>query len=525
MSTRYGPDQPGWDRATNEWTTETSDTMHVPPSTIFGTHVDDSTYGSTYGSVLPMSPRVSDRSPHLPEFSDGSTSFAHEERAHSGHGSRDFTTRGPSTRSTYRTPYGPTPVVTQLPISPDVMNATYRLQLAPYQMQQPHATSNGISALPLSAQRSHRLGYSTESESDMIVAHFLASGRFKCADLMCEELRFGRQADLRRHLQNVHGSYKREYFCVVAGCDRSKKPSKGGKGHGFGFRKDKFDEHIRTIHLDIPRSRKTSDDIGSACGKQDEELRVEVGVEACPMQPKTTGTTEAAPTNYRPPNVQVVDIDPGGKKFTVTRSHETESAREHRTEMELSKVKSGPYIKKEAAKRTERVSEDRSSHQETPNNRYPSPDLRYETEGSQSDATTVSLQNFGDGIEAYSVALKYFGLCDDSKALRDPDSNSQASRGDENQSGTEKSTSTMSSSSVPVNALTARSDTNIANSSSDSLKGNQVAIETKDRVSPDSRPLDLLCWHAANDIKCKGKIGRSPKTRHLYKYTSLTYGL
>lgn len=88
----------------------------------------------------------------------------------------------------------------------------------------------------------------SDVESDRITGHVLESGQFKCAKLECADLRFGRQADFRRHWTNVHALKKIEYFCTTEGCDRSKRPSKRGKGRSFGNRRDKMEEHVRTVH-------------------------------------------------------------------------------------------------------------------------------------------------------------------------------------------------------------------------------------------------------------------------------------
>lgn len=88
----------------------------------------------------------------------------------------------------------------------------------------------------------------SDSGSDRISGHVLASGKFMCADLECDDLRFGRQADLKRHLANFHGVEKTEYFCTVEGCDRSRRPSGKSKGRSFGAKKDKMEEHVQAVH-------------------------------------------------------------------------------------------------------------------------------------------------------------------------------------------------------------------------------------------------------------------------------------
>ncbi|KAJ4383166.1 hypothetical protein N0V86_001208 [Didymella sp. IMI 355093] len=98
----------------------------------------------------------------------------------------------------------------------------------------------------------------SDSESERITGHVLASGKFQCSDPQCEDLRFGRQADFRRHYTNVHADRILEYFCPVAGCERSKKPSKKSKGRSFNGRKDKMQEHVETVHHKLNKKRRRS---------------------------------------------------------------------------------------------------------------------------------------------------------------------------------------------------------------------------------------------------------------------------
>lgn len=93
-----------------------------------------------------------------------------------------------------------------------------------------------------------------------MTGHVLASGQFQCAKLECVDLRFGRQADFRRHHTNVHAKSKTEYFCTFVGCDRSRRPSKKGKGRSFGNRRDKMEEHVRTVHEKENNKRKRAFD-------------------------------------------------------------------------------------------------------------------------------------------------------------------------------------------------------------------------------------------------------------------------
>lgn len=96
----------------------------------------------------------------------------------------------------------------------------------------------------------------SDSEPETVTGHVLASGKFKCSDPECNDLKFGRQADFRRHYINVHAAKKEEFFCTYKGCDRSKRPSKKGKGRSFGSRRDKMEEHVRTVHEKVDKRKR-----------------------------------------------------------------------------------------------------------------------------------------------------------------------------------------------------------------------------------------------------------------------------
>lgn len=113
---------------------------------------------------------------------------------------------------------------------------------------------------------------SSDSEGEVITGHVLASGRFKCSDPQCDGLRFGRQADFRRHHINVHALERKEYFCTVSGCDRSKRPSKKSKGRSFGARKDKMLEHVHTVHVkESKESKKRKKSSGTEIEEEEED--------------------------------------------------------------------------------------------------------------------------------------------------------------------------------------------------------------------------------------------------------------
>ncbi|RYF32331.1 MAG: ankyrin repeat domain-containing protein, partial [Cytophagaceae bacterium] len=83
------------------------------------------------------------------------------------------------------------------------------------------------------------------------------TGMFLCLNGKCSDLRFARQADFRRHWENVHNVEHIEYYCTVQGCPRSRRPVGSSRGKSFGAREDKMKEHMRTVHRrqrSLPRS-------------------------------------------------------------------------------------------------------------------------------------------------------------------------------------------------------------------------------------------------------------------------------
>jgi hypothetical protein len=108
-------------------------------------------------------------------------------------------------------------------------------------------SSSPVPAKP-SNRRRRKQNTPSDSESDRVTGHVLASGKFKCSDPDCADLRFGRQADFKRHFTNAHAAKILEFFCPVPGCERSKHPTKKSKGRSFGGRKDKMKEHVQNVH-------------------------------------------------------------------------------------------------------------------------------------------------------------------------------------------------------------------------------------------------------------------------------------
>jgi hypothetical protein len=102
---------------------------------------------------------------------------------------------------------------------------------------------------------------SPSASTDPIIGQVTLAGKFTCLDPACanDDLTFGRQADFKRHYENLHAGRSVEYFCPEAGCLRSRNASGGKKGRSFKGRKDKMKEHLRTVHgkggKDVMRKR------------------------------------------------------------------------------------------------------------------------------------------------------------------------------------------------------------------------------------------------------------------------------
>ncbi|OCL11075.1 hypothetical protein AOQ84DRAFT_287980, partial [Glonium stellatum] len=71
----------------------------------------------------------------------------------------------------------------------------------------------------------------------------LSNDRYICHSRVCSGLSFNRLADLKRHHNSFHSSKGERFWCSADGCHRSQ----GGKPFP---RKDKRDEHVRTMHSD-----------------------------------------------------------------------------------------------------------------------------------------------------------------------------------------------------------------------------------------------------------------------------------
>lgn len=74
---------------------------------------------------------------------------------------------------------------------------------------------------------------------------------------------------------------KKEYFCSVDGCMRSKRPANKSKGRSFGAREDKMREHVKTVHgrakkrrvCDLESDVKEEEEEGGSSGFDDADQK------------------------------------------------------------------------------------------------------------------------------------------------------------------------------------------------------------------------------------------------------------
>ncbi|KAF1940740.1 hypothetical protein EJ02DRAFT_455791 [Clathrospora elynae] len=109
--------------------------------------------------------------------------------------------------------------------------------------------------------RRRHISLSSSAAPDPIIGQVTLAGKFKCLSPSCssDQLTFSRQADFKRHYENVHAGRVVEHFCPEEGCSRSRRPAGGkSKGRSFKGRMDKMKEHLRTVHEKGEKERKRS---------------------------------------------------------------------------------------------------------------------------------------------------------------------------------------------------------------------------------------------------------------------------
>ncbi|KAF2240622.1 hypothetical protein BU26DRAFT_203600 [Trematosphaeria pertusa] len=115
-------------------------------------------------------------------------------------------------------------------------------------IQTPLLSPPAVSPSAPTPRRRRPAARQSRTRDEDVIGHVLMNKKkFKCADSSCNDLTFGRLADLRRHHEQQHARNRVQYFCSYAGCPRSHAET-GGKGRSFGTRKDKRDEHERNVH-------------------------------------------------------------------------------------------------------------------------------------------------------------------------------------------------------------------------------------------------------------------------------------
>jgi hypothetical protein len=83
------------------------------------------------------------------------------------------------------------------------------------------------------------------------------------------------------------------------------------------------------------------------------------------------------------------------------------------------------------------------------------------------------------------------------------------------------STTTSSSVTAPSPADNPPTSDQNARKGTESLAESNVAVDSNEsQAKCVFGPLPLVCWHAANRIRCNGKCGRSPEARRLLEYVS-----
>ncbi|KAF1848356.1 uncharacterized protein K460DRAFT_353344 [Cucurbitaria berberidis CBS 394.84] len=143
---------------------------------------------------------------------------------------------------------------------------------------------------PQPVRRRRRASPSPDIPSDPVIGQVTRLGKFKCLHAGCDDLTFGRQADFKRHYENVHAPRKLEYFCPTEGCSRSKKPANGkSKGRSFNNRKDKMEEHVRTVHHKEGKKRKQieaveDDDEENSLSEKVKDKRTRVSASVVPTE-------------------------------------------------------------------------------------------------------------------------------------------------------------------------------------------------------------------------------------------------
>jgi hypothetical protein len=150
---------------------------------------------------------------------------------------------------------------------------------------------------------------------------------------------------------------------------------------------------------------------------------------------------------------------------------------------------------------------------------YPKEMTITETDTEECDDNGFESSDNPEDINAYSSAFRYFGLLASpgqsqfSEIQDSPDGVHSTSSISGSISSTSPYTNSLTSFGSGSGSITATGSSNCGKGSSD---GSVVAVFNRSRGVSGQKPLELLCWHAAIGLKCKGAVGRNTSARRLY---------
>jgi hypothetical protein len=124
-----------------------------------------------------------------------------------------------------------------------------------------------------------------------------------------------------------------------------------------------------------------------------------------------------------------------------------------------------------------------------------------------------------EDFDTYSAASRYFGLLASPRQSQCPETR-DSSDGTHDTSSTRGSISPILSYTNSLRSFGSGSssitDTNSSNCQKSLSDGSVAVAFNRTRGISGQKPLELLCWHAAIGLKCKGAVGRNTSARRLY---------
>jgi hypothetical protein len=170
--------------------------------------------------------------------------------------SRSYSARsGATTRLTYCSAFGlgaySHPSVTLPTEDQTIVSQQSNWTATPFMshdVHQQNQPSDGASSSQLSSYIDLTVETSSDEEDSDVnaeteIGSVLKNGRFKCRENVCGRKSFARPAELRRHFKSKHTPKKRNFWCWVASCSRSR-----GVEHRPFNRKDKLMAYARSMH-------------------------------------------------------------------------------------------------------------------------------------------------------------------------------------------------------------------------------------------------------------------------------------